>query len=59
MPLDILCTPDFDKEDRALIDQLAAALGISRDEVVRKAVKYFAAQCVPTHSVPANLAAAS
>lgn len=57
MPLDILCTPDFNEEELALIDQLAAMLGIRREEVVRKAVKYFAAQCVPV-ALPRALAQA-
>ena len=49
MTLDILCTPDFNCEESEALDQAAKALHLSREELVRTAVKYFAAQCVPTH----------
>lgn len=50
MRLDILCTPEFTDADNKTIDLLAATLGVSRESAVRKAVKFFCAKCVPTHS---------
>ena len=57
MTLDILCTPNFNREESDAIDQAAEALHLSREEVVRSAVKFFAAQCVPTQgaiALPGN-----
>lgn len=48
MVLEILCTPDFSDDEIKDIEQVAASLGITPEEVVRKAVRLFAAQCVPT-----------
>lgn len=48
MMLKILCTPDFTADEISDIDQAAARLGVTAEEVIRKAVSFFAAQCVPT-----------
>ena len=48
MILKILCTPTFSKREIAEIDEIAARTHSTREEVVRKAVRLFAAQCVPT-----------
>lgn len=48
MELEILCTPDFSDDEIREIEQVAASLGVTPEEVVRKAVRLFAAQCVPT-----------
>jgi hypothetical protein len=50
MELEILCTPDFTNEESAAIDRAAALLHLTREEVVRSAVKFFCTECVPTHS---------
>lgn len=49
MELEILCTPDFTASESAAIDEAARALDVSRDEIIRRAVRYFSAACVPTH----------
>ena len=48
MTLKILCTPDFTADEIKVIEQAAAHLGVTVEEVIRKAVRSFAAQCVPT-----------
>ena len=48
MELEILCTPDFSDDEIKDIEQAATSLGVTPEEVVRKAVRIFAAQCVPT-----------
>ena len=48
MSLKILCTPDFTDAELAAIDKAAAALHTTREELVRKAVAFFSAKCVPT-----------
>ena len=58
MELDILCTPSFTPDESEAIDNIASELGIAREEVIRKAVKYFAAQCVPTQDKEAGTPAA-
>lgn len=50
MMLEVLCTPYFSEAQSAELDALADKLGLSRAEVVRKAVRFFSAKCVPTHS---------
>jgi hypothetical protein len=50
MELEILCTPEFTDEESAAINEAAALLDISREELIRSAVKTFCAECVPTHS---------
>lgn len=49
MVLEILCTPDFSDDEIKDIEQAASSLGITPEEVVRMAVRLFAAKCVPTH----------
>ena len=49
MSIEILCTPRFSKEESKEIGRIANSLGISRSELVRRAVKSYAAKCVPTH----------
>ena len=48
MNLEILCTPDFTEDEIKDIEQAATSLGVSVEEVIRKAVRIFASQCVPT-----------
>lgn len=54
MPLKILCTPDFNKSELAAIDRIAAEKHTTREKIVRRAVRFFAAQCVPTHGKAAR-----
>lgn len=49
MELEILCTPAFTESESAEIDEAARALDVSRDEIIRRAVRDFSAACVPTH----------
>ena len=56
MELEILCTPEFTDEEIAAIDKAASLLNVTREEIIRSAVKTFCAECVPTHS-DANAAA--
>jgi len=55
MPLKILCTPDFNKTELAELDRIAAKLHTTREKIVRRAVRFFAAQCVPTHGKPGKI----
>lgn len=48
MPLMIVCTPKFSQKELVAIDEIATTLHKTRDEVVREAVKYYSAKCVPT-----------
>ena len=48
MTLKILCTPKFTGKESASIDNAAKALHTTREDIVRKAVAYFSAKCVPT-----------
>ena len=57
MELEILCTPEFTDEESAAIDKAAALLNLTREEIIRSAVKTFCADCVPTHSRKAEAAA--
>lgn len=52
MSLDILCEVKFNQEEEAALEDAVKRLGMTKEEVVRKAVKIFAAQCVPTHPAP-------
>lgn len=54
MHLDILTTPRFNSKENKIITAAASTLGISREQVVRRAVKLFAAQCVPTQRKAAS-----
>ena len=49
MELSILCTPTFPKDEAKEISRVAKSLGITRSELVRLAVRLFAAECVTTH----------
>lgn len=50
MSVEILCTPKFTKQETAALDAYATSHGMSREEVIRKAVHDFSRRCVPTHS---------
>lgn len=50
----ILCTPSFPKEEAKEISRAAKSLGITREELVRRAVRRFAAECVTTHKAAKN-----
>jgi hypothetical protein len=57
MSIDILAEVKFtDKEEAALIEA-AAALGKTKEEVVREAVRFFVAECVPTQKPGKSLMA--
>ena len=43
-----LVTPRISAQEDADIEMIAAHFGINREEAVRKAVSFFASQCVPT-----------
>lgn len=51
MSLDILCSAKFTKSESEKIAAGAASLGMSREEYIRAAVKFYAGQCVPTQKV--------
>lgn len=44
-----LCSAIFPKEEAKEIGRAAKTLGISRAELVRRAVRRFSAECVTTH----------
>ena len=49
MTLDILCEIDnIPDDDSAQLDAIAHDLGITREEAIRRAVAFYAAECVPT-----------
>jgi len=48
MQLDILCEVTFPDAEDQQISEAAKRLGLTRDEVIRAAVKNFSAECVPT-----------
>lgn len=50
MELEILCTPEFTDDEMEEIDAAARSLGTTREDVIRQSVRFFASQCVPTHS---------
>ena len=57
MAIKILCRPSFTDEEIAALDAAAKRLGMTREEVVRRAVSLFASACVPTQSRKAKGAA--
>lgn len=59
MKLEILCTSEFSDEENAEIDREAQKMGVSREDFLRKAVRFFVSKCVPTQgkSDPAGCAA--
>ena len=48
MDLEILCEVDIPEQDAAELGIAAERLGLTVEQVVRSAVKSFAAECVPT-----------
>ena len=50
MPLNILCTPYFSADELIALENVAKERGVSRSQVVRAAVAYFHAVCVPTQN---------
>lgn len=48
MTMEILCTPYFTDTERDEINRCAEKVHMSAEKFVREAVKFFAAQCVPT-----------
>lgn len=56
MSLDILCEVKFNERDGAELERAAALLGKTKEEVVREAVRLYAAQCVPTHAATKSVA---
>lgn len=52
MSLDILCEVKFNAKDQQALESAANRLGMTKEEVVREAVKFFAGKCVPTHKAP-------
>ena len=52
MSLDILCEVKFNQKEEAALDSAAKRLGMTKEEGVREAVKFFAGKCVPTHKAP-------
>lgn len=52
MSLDILCEVKFNPKEEAALDSAARRLGMTKEEVVREAVRSFVSQYVPTHSAP-------
>ena len=56
MDLDILCEVHFFDDEERDIESAANALGITREELIRSAVKSFVAECVPTQKATGNAA---
>lgn len=50
MSLEILCRPTFSADEIAALDRIAKRNGVTRAEIVRRAVAFFASECVTTHS---------
>jgi len=49
MELTILCNPFFSAAEEEAIVSASKTLNLSKEEVVREAVAFYSAQCVPTH----------
>lgn len=56
MELDILCEVPFTDKEAHDIEAAADSLGISQEEVIRSAVKSFAAECVSTQNAAGTAA---
>lgn len=54
MNIDILCEVKFSERDNAALDRAATLLHMSREDVVREAVRLYTAQCVPTQKSDAD-----
>ena len=50
MNLEILCEVDFPEQDARELEEAAARTGSTVEQLIRSAVKSFAAECVPTHA---------
>ena len=50
MSIEILCRPTFSADEIAALDRIAKRNGVTRAEIVRRAVSIFSSECVPTHS---------
>ena len=48
MELDILCEVPFCTDEDKAVTQAAQSLGMTKEELIRSAVKSFCAECVPT-----------
>lgn len=48
MMLEILCVPSFTTREAVELGNAASELGISKDVLIRNAVRYFSAECAPT-----------
>lgn len=48
MTLEILCAPTFPADESRALYAAAAALGITTEALIRRAVRIFAEECVPT-----------
>lgn len=49
MTLEILCTPFFNATEEKDITAAAAKLKMTKEELVRAAVRFYSSVCVPTH----------
>lgn len=56
MELDILCEVPFCDEEERDLEAAANTLGITREELIRSAVKSFVAECVPTQIAASSAA---
>lgn len=54
MTLEILCAPTFPDDEYKELHETAAALGITPEALIRRAVKSFNSQCVPTQRAAAG-----
>ena len=48
MMLEILCVTSFTSREAVELEKAASELGISKEVLIRNAVRYFSAECVPT-----------
>ena len=44
----VLCVPEFTTREHAQLDEAAKRLNLPLEDVVRRAVAFFSAKCVPT-----------
>lgn len=56
MDLEILCEVDIPEQDAAELGIAAERLGQTVEQVIRSAVKSFAAECVPTQNAAGTAA---
>ena len=49
MQLNILCTPEFPREEHSALLSAVKARGVTVEKFIRQAVRLYCRKCVPTH----------